>query len=138
MSISARFGDQRRSHRVHIAITVVLRTKRGEQTVEEETSTTVVNSAGGLVLTNLALQQGQAISVINKKTAEELACKVAFVGVGEANRLQVGFEFLEPAPKFWRIAFPPDNWDSSERKRPGETPRVAPIPAPVTQAPGRK
>jgi hypothetical protein len=138
MSTLNRFGEQRRSHRVHIAITVVLRGKRGEQTFEEETVTTVVNSAGGLALTTLALQTGQPLTVVHKKTAEEQVCKVAYVGVGEGNKLQVGFEFLEPSPKFWRIAFPPDNWDASERKRPGETPRVAQKPLPVTQVPGRK
>jgi hypothetical protein len=138
MSISARFGEQRRSHRVHIAITVVIRFKRGEQTLQEETTTTVVNSAGGLLLTNLPLLQGQTISITNKKTNEELACKVAFTGVGEGNRLQVGFEFVEPAPKFWRISFPPDNWDASERKRPPEVQRVAPKPATAGQPSGRK
>jgi hypothetical protein len=138
MSTSARFGEQRRSHRVHIAIPVIVSGKRGEQEFKEETTTTVVNSAGGLFLTTRALQTGQPISVTNKKTAEEQACKVAFVGVGEGNRLQVGFEFIEAAPKFWRIAFPPDNWDASERKRPGEMPRVASKPLPVTVVPGRK
>lgn len=145
MSTIVRFGEQRRSHRVHIAVPVILRGKRGEQVLEEETTTTLVNSAGGLLLTNLALQTGQTITLTNKRTAEAQACKVAYVGVGEANRLQVGFEFVEPAPKFWRIAFPPDDWDSSERKRPVEKPRIAPKPAtttapapPVTQVPGRK
>ena len=23
---------------------------------------------------------------------------------------EVGVEFLKPAPKFWRISFPPDDW----------------------------
>jgi hypothetical protein len=144
MSTGVRFGEQRRSHRVHLAVPVMLRGKRGDQSFAEETTTTVVNSAGGLLMTALPLQTGQTITVTHKKTAEVQECKIAFVGMGEGNRLQVGFEFLEPAPKFWRIAFPPDNWDSSERKRPGEMQRVAPKPtpattaAPVAQVPGRK
>ena len=138
MSSSVRLGEGRRSHRVHIAVQIIVRGKRGDQAFEEETTTTVVNASGGLFLTPQPLQMGQALTVVNKKTSEEQACKVAFVSAGEANKVQVGFEFLAPAPKFWRIAFPPDNWDSSERKRPGETPRVAPNPAPATQAPGRK
>lgn len=125
MSSSVRFGEQRKSHRVHIAIAVLLRGKRGEQAFEEETTTTVVNSAGGLLLTNLSLPQGQKLSLVNKRTAEERACKVAFVGVGEGNRTQVGFEFLEPSPKFWRISFPPDSLDAGAKKRPGEATSVA-------------
>lgn len=138
MGSSVRFGEQRRSHRVHITIAVVLKGKRGEVPFEEETLTTVVNAAGALVATNLQLQQGQALTVLNKKTSEELACKVVFLQPGENGRMQMAFEFLEPAPKFWRISFPPDNWDNAERKRPGEAQRVAPKPAPVTQVPGRK
>ncbi len=136
-TIPRSFGEQRRSHRVHIAISVLVRGKRGSAPFEEETTTTVVNSAGGLMLMNAAPTHGEQISIVNKKTAEELPCKVAFVGVGEGNRSQVGFEFLEPAPKFWRIAFPPDNWDASERKRPGEGgPSFA--PAAVQPPTGRK
>ena len=115
ITIPRSFGEQRRSHRVHIAISVLVRGKRGDTPFEEETTTTVVNSTGGLMLMNAAPAQGERISIINKKTSEELPCKVAFVG----------FEFLEPSPKFWRIAFPPDNWDASERKRPGEGTRSA-------------
>ena len=125
ISIPRSFGEQRRSHRVHIAISVMVRGKRGDTPFEEETTTTVVNSTGGLMLMNAAPAQGERISIINKKTSEELPCKVAFVGLAEGNRSQVGFEFLEPSPKFWRIAFPPDNWDASERKRPGEGTRSA-------------
>ncbi|MGA8037615.1 MAG: hypothetical protein WA823_07330 [Candidatus Acidiferrales bacterium] len=138
MSTSTRFGGQRRSHRVHIAITIVLRAKRRDQMIEEKTTTTVVNSAGGLVLTNLPLQQGQTLSVTNKNTAEQSVCRVVSVGVGEANRPPVGLAFLESAPKFWRMSFLPDNWDASEQKPPGEAQRVAPKSAAVTQMPGRK
>lgn len=129
------FGGQRRSHRVHIAISVLVRGKRGNVRFEEETTTTVVNSAGGPMLMIATPLQGELISMISKKTAEELACEVAFVGAAEGNRAQVGFEFLEPSPKFWRIAFPPDNGDASERKRPGGGTRsLAPAPVPPTTA----
>jgi hypothetical protein len=129
MSSSAtRFGEQRRSHRVHIAINITVRGKRGDQAFQEDTSTTVVNSAGGLMLTDLTLQHGQQITVMHKKTNEEVAAKVVFLGTGEGNRSQVGFEFLEPAPKFWRISFPPDNWDANDRKRPIEPPKLQTAP----------
>jgi hypothetical protein len=134
MSSSVRFGEQRKSHRVHIAIAVVLRGNHGEHAFEEEATTTVVNSAGGLLLTSLSLPQGQKLSVVNKKTAEERACNVAYVGVGEGNRTQLGFEFLEPSPKFWRISFPPDSLDAGAKKRPGEVTNVAS----KTVVPGRK
>ncbi len=119
MGSSVRFGEQRRSHRVHITIAVVIKGKRGDVPFEEETLTTVVNAAGGLVTTNLQLQQGQALTVLNKKTAEELASKVVFLQPGEGGRMQMAFEFLEPSPKFWRISFPPDNWGQCRKKTSG-------------------
>jgi hypothetical protein len=138
MSSSARFGEGRRSHRVHIAIPVIIKGKRGDQAFEEETTTSVVNGAGGLLLTALGLQMGQALTLMHKKTGEQQECKVVFLQAAEAGKTQMGFEFNQPSPKFWRIAFPPDNWDASERKRPGEVPRMAPKPLPVTSVPGRK
>ena len=86
ITIPRSFGEQRRSHRVHIAISVLVRGKRGDTPFEEETTTTVVNSTGGLMLMNAAPAQGERISIINKKTSEELPCKVAFVGLAEGNR----------------------------------------------------
>jgi hypothetical protein len=122
MSIGVRLREQRRSHRVQIAVTVILRGKRGDRAFEEETTTTVVNSAAGLALSSAGLQTDERITATNKKTAEEMACKVVFVGVGGANRPYSGFEFL----------------DSFERKRPVEKPRAASSAAPAKAVPTRK
>jgi hypothetical protein len=68
----------------------------------------------------------QVVSIINPKTAEELPCVVTFLGQKDAGKMEVGIEFSEPSPLFWRIAFPPEDWDPSERKRAtGQRPPLA-------------
>jgi hypothetical protein len=55
---------------------------------------------------------------------EELTCTVAFISENKGSKNEVGLEFTESSPLFWRIGFPPEDWsESSERKR-------APAPAP--------
>jgi len=66
--------------------------------------------------------RAQQISIVNPKTAEELPCSVNFIGQRDAGKMEVGIEFSEPSPLFWRIAFPPEDWDPSERKRASHSP----------------
>ena len=120
-------AERRRSHRVHIAMPVLVRWKKGTQSFEEQTATISVNAHGCMVRLAAAVARSQELSIINPKTAEELPCTVTFLGPKEGGKTEVGIEFAEPSPVFWRIAFPPENWDPTERKRAG-----SPRP-PVTQ-----
>ena len=72
--------------------------------------------------------RSQEIFIINTKTAEELPCTVTSLGQRDGGRQEIGVEFAEPSPVFWRIAFPPEDWDPSERKRPSTSP-ARPAPA---------
>jgi len=64
---------------------------------------------------------------VNPKTAEELPSTVTFIGLKEGSKAEVGVEFAEPSPLFWRIAFPPPDWDSAERSaQPAATSYQAP------------
>ena len=110
--------DRRRSHRVHIAMPVLVRGQKGTQPFEENTVTISVNAHGCMVRLTTPVTRNQGVSIINTKTAEELPCTVTFLGPKEGGRMEVGIEFAEPSPVFWRIAFPPEDWDPAERKRP--------------------
>jgi hypothetical protein len=110
--------ERRRSHRVHIAMPVLVRGKKGTQPFEEQTMTISVNAHGCMVRLATPVTRNQGVSIVNTKTAEELPCTVTFLGPKESGRTEVGIEFAEPSPVFWRIAFPPEDWDPSERKRP--------------------
>jgi hypothetical protein len=125
-------AERRRSHRVQIAMPVLIRGKKGGQPFEENTYTTSVNAHGCMVRLSTQVTRAQEVSIINPKTAEELPCTVSYIGQRDGGRTEVGVEFTEPSPVFWRIAFPPEDWDPSERKRPGNSgARPAPGAAPV-------
>ncbi len=113
-------ADRRRSHRVHIAMPVLVRGKKGGQgqPFEEQTHTISVNAHGCMVRMLTPVARTQEITIINTKTAEELPCTVTSIGQRDGGRQEVGVEFAEASPVFWRIAFPPEDWDPSERKRP--------------------
>jgi hypothetical protein len=113
--------DRRRSHRVHIVMPVLVRGQKGTQPFEEKTVTISVNAHGCMVRLTTPVTRDQEVSIVNTKTAEELPCTVTFLGPKDGERTEVGIEFAEPSPVFWRIAFPPEDWDPAERKRPSTT-----------------
>jgi hypothetical protein len=125
-------SDRRRSHRVNIAMPVLVRGKKGTQSFEEEAHTISVSAHGCMVRVTTPLARAQEVAIVNTKTAEELPCTVTFIGQKDSGKTEIGVEFAEPSPLFWRIAFPPEDWDPSERKRSG-TPRQAEKPLPKPQ-----
>jgi len=96
---------------------VLVRGTHGSQKFEEEALTVSINANGCMVRLAAKVSRSQQISIINPKTAEELPCVVTFLGQKDGAKMEVGVEFTEPSPLFWRIAFPPEDWDPSERKR---------------------
>lgn len=114
---SENLSDRRRTQRVQIAMPVLVRGSHGSQKFEEETLTVSINANGCMLRLAARVTRSQQISIVNPKTAEELPCVVTFLGQKDASKTEIGIEFSEPSPLFWRIAFPPDDWDPSERKR---------------------
>jgi hypothetical protein len=113
------FGQSRRTQRVQITIPVLIRGKSENKSFEEETETIAVNAHGCEVLLKTQVVQNQQLWLVHRKTAEELPSTVVYLGKQEPGKTRaVGIAFGEPSPLFWRISFPPDDWESSsERKR---------------------
>jgi PilZ domain-containing protein len=124
-------GERRRTQRVQIAMPVLVRGKSGDKAFEEEATTISISANGCMVMMSARLVRAQEITLLNPKTVEELPCTVAFLGRTVQGKTEVAFEFSEPSPLFWRIAFPPEDWDPAERKRP-------PNHAPRTGTPPRR
>jgi hypothetical protein len=125
-------SDRRRSHRVNITMPVLVRGKKGTQPFEEETGTISVSAHGCMVRLAMPVARGQALSIVNTKTTEELPCTVTSLGQRDGGKTEVGVEFTEASPLFWRIAFPPLDWDPTERKRSGgPRPPAKPLPPPL-------
>lgn len=110
-------SDRRRTHRLQITMPVIVRGGTGTHAFEEETRTVSVNANGCMVYLAAQVTRSQHVSIVNPKTAEELPCRVTYVGQRDGNKIEIGLEFSEASPLFWRIAFPPEDWDPSERKR---------------------
>jgi|ERR1700690_36129 hypothetical protein len=112
------YKDKRRSQRVQLTITVLVRGNHGGAKFEEEAQTVAVSANGGLIRLKEQVSRGQQVSLVNPKTAEELPCTIIFLGQKESGKTEVGVEFSEASPLFWRVAFPPADWDPTERKLP--------------------
>jgi hypothetical protein len=114
-------AERRRSHRIYITMPVIIRGENGHLPFREETHTASVNAHGCMVRIAEKVVRGQEVAILNPKTVEELPCTVTFVGQKESGKAEVGLEFTEPSPLFWRMTFPSEGWDLSERKGPTGT-----------------
>lgn len=125
------YEKKRRTQRVQIMMPVIVRGTAKGQVFEEKTQTITVNAHGCLVLLKTTIERTQEVMLVNSKTAEELPCQVMFIGQRDGDRMQVGLQFAERSPLFWRIMFPPEDWDPSQRKRhTGAAPPPVKPPAP--------
>lgn len=104
---------RRRSMRVMLSVTVIVRGKNrdGKTFFDEETKTLVVNAHGALIHLRSEVVADQKITLTHKGTQESETCRIVYVGRMQGGKAQVGIEFDKPAPKFWGISFPPDDWN---------------------------
>ena len=82
----------------------------GGQSVLEEAQTLVVNAHGALIALAMKVDFHQPLLLKNQKSQDQQPCKVVYVGTSVAGKSQVGVEFTQPAPDFWHITFPPEDW----------------------------
>jgi len=104
-------GPRRRSQRVLMQVPVKIRGNDTEgRKFEEETSTLAINAHGALILLQARITSGCKIHLQHNGTREEQECHVAFLGPVRSGKAEVGLEFSEARPGFWRVAFPPEDW----------------------------
>ena len=103
--------NRRRTQRVFLRLPILLIARGSDnQHVSENAFTTNVSAHGALILMSMRLELGQKILVRNTETLEEQFGRIVHVTPATDGKTEVGIEFLKPAPKFWRISFPPDDW----------------------------
>jgi hypothetical protein len=109
-------ANRRRSQRVLLRLPVVITIREpGTPPVSEQTITLVVNAHGALIWLKLKASVGQFIAIKNLGTGEEHVCRVMRTQLVDEEKSEVALEFMTPAPAFWRISFPPADWET----RPG-------------------
>jgi len=124
---SANTGTKRRSQRVLMQVGVRIRGKDAQGSdFQEDTETLAINAHGALVLLNARVTSGSVVYMKHNRTEEEQECHVAFLGPVRSGRAEIGLEFSQPRPTFWRVAFPPEDWSPKSpeartvsRTRPG-------------------
>lgn len=102
---------QRRSQRILLSMPIIVSGEPGiEAAFSERTTTLVVSAHGALLLLRQSVRIGQPVSLKNKVTGEEQMCLVVDINPGQGEACEVGVEFAEPCPRFWRVSFPPTDW----------------------------
>ena len=112
----------RRSPRVTIDMPVAVVGKSIDgKTFRQETRTTVVNAHGAHLILATTTEIEPLLLLINKKTEAEVQCRLVYQKRIESGKSELGIEFVIPQPRFWGIAFPPEDWSRAERKIPAFT-----------------
>jgi hypothetical protein len=103
--------EKRRSQRLALSVPVVAyRSQELGLAFSEGTRTLVVNAHGALISLMAKVAVDQTLLLKNALTGEEQECRVVFTQKKAMGSTDVGIEFRDPAPGFWRIAFPPIDW----------------------------
>jgi hypothetical protein len=104
--------NKRRSQRLFLQVRVVVEGNLANKSAfSEETHTIVVNAHGALVEMGTPLDQGLLVTLLNMRTSEKTECAVKLVTPADARKFNTALEFTKPNPGFWRISFPPDDWN---------------------------
>ncbi|PYT77688.1 MAG: hypothetical protein DMG40_22710 [Acidobacteria bacterium] len=105
---------KRRSQRVELIVPVVLHSpSRQGPLFSERTETLVVNAHGALVALTEKVALKQRLFMQNTNSGEQKECRVVYVEKQLSGRTNVAVEFTQPAPSFWRLAYPPADWSAS-------------------------
>lgn len=105
-------SSRRRSHRVLLSVPLTVSCETPPEIFTEKTQTLVVNAHGALITLGAKVTVGQTL-LVSSGSSEPRFCRVVYVGPTAQGRTQLGIEFSEPAPNFWHITFPPDNWSGA-------------------------
>jgi hypothetical protein len=102
---------RRRSQRVLMQVGVLIRGNDAQgKPFEEKSDTLAINAHGALVALKNRITSGSNLKMKHNMTEEEQECHVVFLGPVRDGKAEIGLEFSEPRPAFWRVAFPPEDW----------------------------
>jgi hypothetical protein len=104
-------NNKRRSSRVFIKLPVHVAGKDSDgRSFRETAETIVVNAHGCLLMLKRNVTMDGMFMLSNPETQEDQETRVVFLGSPTDRGVRVGLEFLQPAPRFWGVEFPPTDW----------------------------
>lgn len=96
--------EKRRSQRVKVRVPISVRLQLADKRiVTENTEALVVSAHGCLILLTSEVYQGDFVTLSNPSTGREMLGRVTDVGARIMGKVQVGIEFIKPAPEFWGV-----------------------------------
>ncbi len=102
--------ERRRSQRVLLRVAANVFVALQGKAVTLDAVTLSVNDHGALLVINKNLPLETRFVLEHSGTKERVPCKVARAATEMPGGFHVAVEFEAPAPDFWRIAFPPNDW----------------------------
>jgi sporulation protein YlmC with PRC-barrel domain len=126
-------GTLRQCQRLYVGVEVSVGVQRGNEKLSPETTKTIMVSANGaLVPLRMVVAVGDILTVRNLQTRQEVFCRVVDLEFNnESERTEVRIEFIEPAPRFWSVFFPPEGWNSRNGEAKGYVPRISAVLIPA-------
>lgn len=114
--------SRRRSKRLRARIRIAVRVETQQREILwEETDSLIVNAHGALILLAAHVSKDKFLTVRNPKTGKEILARITSLGQRFMGKTEVGIEFIRPAPEFWDLEDPPEDWHSgplqSRRRR---------------------
>ncbi|HMD30988.1 MAG TPA: PilZ domain-containing protein [Candidatus Acidoferrales bacterium] len=109
-------AERRRSERVFLQVGIFVQGVSNDgHAFREKTKTLSVNAHGALIHLAQDVRPGETVTLTHSLTLQQESCRVVYAKSMSGNTRAVGLEFLNPAPKFWQIAFPPTDWKPYEK-----------------------
>jgi len=114
LTSTKRWLRRRRSQRIEFTVPVVIhRPPTDGSQFYEKTQTLVVNAHGALLALAEKVTPKQRLLMQNIDSGELKECCVVYLEKELTGPTKVAVEFTQPAPSFWRIAYPPHDWTAS-------------------------
>jgi hypothetical protein len=107
---------RRRSLRVMLSVTAVVRGKNAEgNAFEEETKTLVVNAHGALIHLRADVKAGQKITLFHKGTQEAQQSRIVYVGTTmHGGKGSSGNRIRQGRAEILADQLPPEDWNGPE------------------------
>ena len=105
-------SERRRSQRLLRDLPVVVCGKSPKrEPFQEEALAVALNAHGALLILYAKVELGQKLLLMNPTTWDEQKARVVYSIPSSGGLTHVGIEFMHPAPEFWPINNPPDDWN---------------------------
>ena len=105
-------SSSRRSQRLSRGLPVVVCGESPKRKpFREEALTVAFNAHGALLVLYAKVELGQVLLLMNPTTWDDQKARVVYSTPSYGGLTHVGIEFMRPAPEFWPVSNPPDDWN---------------------------